>query len=106
VHTRETGLEKITIFTRSNWKWFSKQVIVSQVGRIACFTWGSKFAQIVVIGASGDIQVIEFNLVYHSCMASCNLGTDESGYTTVVDGVNLNLTPLGKMVMPPPMFEK
>jgi len=50
--------------------------------------------------------VIEFSLVYHSCMASCNLGTDESGYTTVVDGVNLNLTPLGKMVMPPPMFEK
>lgn len=50
--------------------------------------------------------MIEFNLVYHSCMSSCNLGADESGYTTVVDGINLNLTPLGKMVMPPPMFEK
>ena len=30
----------------------------------------------------------------------------ESAYTAVVDGNNINLTPLGKFVMPPPLFEK
>lgn len=39
-------------------------------------------------------------------MASCNMGNDTECYTAVVDGNNLNLTPLGKMIMPPPMFEK
>jgi IKI3 family len=27
-------------------------------------------------------------------------------YTSVIDGNCINLTPLGKFVMPPPMFEK
>lgn len=31
---------------------------------------------------------------------------DENGYVAVVDGPAVNLTPLGKFVMPPPMFEK
>lgn len=38
-------------------------------------------------------------------MASCNRN-DDFGYQTVVDGLCLNLTPLGKQLMPPPMFEK
>ena len=39
-------------------------------------------------------------------MASCNKGDDQYGYQAVVDGLNLNLTPLGKQLMPPPMCEK
>ena len=39
-------------------------------------------------------------------MANYNFGNDELGYSAVVDGFNLNLTPLGKQLMPPPMFEK
>lgn len=39
-------------------------------------------------------------------MSSCNKGADVNGYTVVVDGPLLNLTPLGKQLMPPPMFEK
>lgn len=39
-------------------------------------------------------------------MACYNMGDDTECYTAVVDGTHLNLTPLGKMVMPPPMFEK
>ena len=36
---------------------------------------------------------------------NCN-NREESGYVAVVDGPAVNLTPLGKFVMPPPMFEK
>jgi hypothetical protein len=39
-------------------------------------------------------------------MSSCNQGNDTDGYTIVVDGSLLNFTPLGKQLMPPPMFEK
>ena len=31
---------------------------------------------------------------------------DNHGYVAVVDGAAINLTPLGKFVMPPPMYEK
>lgn len=106
VHTRAPSEEKITIFTRSNWKWQSKQAVVldTQDKRIAGFHWGSNF-KLIVIGALGQTQVIEYSFTYHSSMVSCNQG-DETGYTTVVDGVTLSLTPLGKMLMPPPMSEK
>ena len=60
----------------------------------------------VVVGKLGQVQVFEYNFLYHSSTNTCNLGTDLTGYTTVVDGKNLNLTPLGKMLIPPPMFEK
>jgi len=33
-------------------------------------------------------------------------GDEDLAYTAVVDYDNINLTPLGKFVMPPPMFEK
>jgi hypothetical protein len=33
-------------------------------------------------------------------------GGDDLAYTLVVNGAGLMLTPLGKMMMPPPMFEK
>jgi hypothetical protein len=59
-----------------------------------------------MVGAKGSIHVIEYNFISHSSSASCNRGDDQNGYQTVVDGMNLNLTPLGKMLMPPPMFEK
>jgi len=39
-------------------------------------------------------------------MATYNRADDEYGYQLVVDGLNLNLTPLGKQLMPPPMCEK
>lgn len=35
----------------------------------------------------------------------CNHG-ESNGYVAVVDGPAINLTPLGKFLMPPPMFEK
>lgn len=106
-----SGSEEIVIYTRSNWKWFSKQVIVlpsdseQQSQKIAAFQWRGKHS-LVVVGAKGQLHVIEYNFVYHSSMASCNHATDETGYAAVVDGFKLNLTPLGKMLMPPPMFEK
>jgi hypothetical protein len=48
------------------------------------------------LGEKGTLNVIEYNFVYNSSMSNYNMGTDLFGYTAVVDGLNLNLTPLGK----------
>ena len=38
---------------------------------------------------------------------NCNASNkSDHGYVAVVDGPAINLTPMGKFVMPPPMFEK
>jgi len=47
----------------------------------------------------------EFGFTYHSSMASYNMA-DDLAYTLVVNGSTLMLTPLGKLLMPPPMSEK
>jgi hypothetical protein len=49
----------------------------------------------------------EFHFVYDSSLKSFNKKEEKNlAYVCRVDDRNLNLTPLGKFVMPPPMFEK
>jgi hypothetical protein len=73
VHTRADSKEEITIYTRSNWKWQSKQAIVldSENQQIAGFQWGTNY-KLLVIGVLGQTQVVEYSFTYHSSMVSCN----------------------------------
>ena len=55
----------------------------------------------------GTIEFVEYNFTYHSSMSNFNhADRTHDGYVAVVDGPAINLSPLGKFVMPPPMFEK
>ena len=60
-----------------------------------------------MIQQNGRVDFIEFSMAYHTSSSNFNhLAHPDLSYTAVVDYNNLNLTPLGKFVMPPPMFEK
>ena len=64
-----------------------------------------KKQQIVFVLKSGVVQFLEYGFAYNSSMSVYN-GGDDLAYTLVVNGAGLMLTPLGKMMMPPPMCEK
>ena len=61
----------------------------------------------MVVDGTGKFSFIEFDFKYKSSLKSFNHhGEKNLAYVCVVDNFNLNLTPLGRFVMPPPMFEK
>jgi len=50
---------------------------------------------------------VEFNLIYTTSSGNFNhAGHEDLSYAAVVDNAHINLTPLGKFLMPPPMSEK
>ena len=59
----------------------------------------------VVVLKTGLISFYDYGFAYTSSMSVYN-GGDDLAYTLVVNGAVLMLTPLGKMMMPPPMCEK
>lgn len=85
---------QILVYGRSNWKWYSKQVVVLGEA-IASFQWLGK-STMFVVGLRGKLHVIEFNLAYHTSMSQNNTSLDTYGYTSVVDGSCIHLTPLGR----------
>lgn len=72
--------------------------------QIAYMGWLKK-QQMVVVLKTGLIYFFEYGFSYTSSMSVYN-GGDDLAYTLVVNGAGLMLTPLGKMMMPPPMCEK
>lgn len=53
------------------------------------------------------MDFIEFALNYHSSSSNFNHAeSPDLSYVSVIDHNQINLTPLGKFVMPPPMSEK
>ena len=61
----------------------------------------------MLVQRDAKVQFIEFNLCYHTSSGNFNhLGHNDLSYTAVVDNAHVNLTPLGKLLMPPPMSEK
>ena len=61
----------------------------------------------MLIQENGRVDFIEFNLAYMTSSSNFNHAEyPDLSYTAVVEGNCINLTPLVKFVMPPPMFEK
>lgn len=55
----------------------------------------------------GRVEFIEYAFAYNSSNSTFNhRDQHDFAYTAVVDGSTINLTPLGKFLMPPPMSEK
>jgi hypothetical protein len=68
--------------------------------------WHKKF-QLCLVYNYGKVEFIEYTSTYNSSNSTFNhRDLPELAYTAVVDGNTINLTPLGKFLMPPPMFEK
>lgn len=61
--------------------------------------------QLSLVFSSGRLELTEYKFEYLTSATWCNKGKDMA-YVAVVDGAAINLTPMGKFVMPPPMFEK
>ena len=60
-----------------------------------------------MIQRDGRIDFVEFNLTYTTSSGNFNhAGHEDLSYSAVVDNAHINLTPLGKFLMPPPMSEK
>ena len=72
--------------------------------KIKSLVWVKKY-QLLFLHESGRISFDEFKFEPMTSSTHCNHG-ESSGYVAVVDGPAINLTPLGKFLMPPPMFEK
>ncbi len=67
----------------------------------------NKKHQILLVQEDGRLDFVEFQLTYHTSSMNYNHAqSPDLSYTSVVDNNFLNLTPLGKFVMPPPMSEK
>ena len=108
VHCKSTsGKELVLIMYRSNWKWFCKQKVHLD-SPLASLRWMfNKKQQLFLAQRDGRFDFIEYHLTY------CTSGQyhnhreiPDLSYTAVVDNHVLNLTPLGKLLMPPPMSEK
>jgi hypothetical protein len=67
----------------------------------------AKKHQLFLAFGNGDFTFTEFDFRYKTSIKSFNHKSFKNlAYVCVVDNNNLNLTPLGRFVMPPPMFEK
>ena len=67
----------------------------------------NKKQQIMLAQKDGRIDFIEYQLAYCSSSSFHNhKDIIDLSYTAVVDNNFINLTPLGKLLIPPPMFEK
>ena len=81
-------------------------MLVGASDRLKSLFWVKKY-QLCFLSASGLIEFTEYKFEYMTSSTNCNAGSkSDHGYVAVVDGPAINLTPLGKFVMPPPMFEK
>jgi len=60
-----------------------------------------------IVLENGRVDFIEFSQGYMTSSSNFNhYGKADYSYAAVVDYNCINLTPLGKFLMPPPMFEK
>jgi hypothetical protein len=102
----------ILICVRSNWQWHVKQQITNfdfaTTKGVRALKWMSnKKQQLFYANGVGEFGFIDFNFIYTTSLKSFNHKHERNlAYVCVVDNQNLNLTPLGRFVMPPPLFEK
>ena len=101
VHCSIDDLEQVLLYNRSNWKWYCKQQVIVQ--SLSHMSWTKKY-QLCLLYAEGKLEFTEYKFEYMTSNTNCNDGQNH-GYVAVVDGPAVNLTPLGKFVMPPPMFD-
>lgn len=67
----------------------------------------NKKQQLFYADGKGNFTFVDFSFSYTTSVQSFNHKEEKNlAYVCVVDNNNLNLTPLGRFVMPPPMFEK
>ena len=106
VHCSIDGQEQVLLYTRSNWKWYCKQqILVRGANSLVHLSWTKKY-QLCLMFQDGRLELIEYKFDYMTSSTNCNVELQpNSGYVAVVDGPAINLTPLGKFVMPPPMYE-
>jgi elongator complex protein 1 len=61
VHCVLDGQEQLLIYTRSNWKWYCKQIVFIQENTLglATFVWTKKY-QLLFAFRSGKVEFLEF----------------------------------------------
>jgi len=102
----------ILICVRSNWDWQIKQRIdhinFQATKGIRALQWlMNKKQQLLYVNGVGQFTFIDFHFDYTTSVKSFNHRTFKNlTYSCFVTNNRLNLTPLGRLLMPPPMSEK
>lgn len=105
---KEADYQVFAIFLRSNYHWYVKYAIkIEKESPVVNFIWMfQKKTQLFMVHENGDFFFKDFLLSYHTSSSNYNFGKNDLGYTAVVNNRTIQLTPLGKLLMPPPMSEK
>mmetsp|Transcript_12010 Transcript_12010/g.20269 ORF Transcript_12010/g.20269 Transcript_12010/m.20269 type:complete len:207 (-) Transcript_12010:2707-3327(-) len=102
----------VLVCARSNWQWQVKQRIdgidVAETKGIRTLRWQSQSKhQLLLVEGTGRFEFITFDFKYHSSLRSFNHKEQKNlAYVAFVVNRTLNLTPLRRFVMPPPLSEK
>eukprot|EP00743_Colponemidia_sp_Colp-15_P007997 GILK01008662.1.p1 GENE.GILK01008662.1~~GILK01008662.1.p1 ORF type:complete len:1374 (-),score=250.17 GILK01008662.1:279-4400(-) len=94
--------ERVRLYIRNNFHWYLKYEI-QPCFAICNVQWHSENPYIIyLIGRQGQIHVLSYTWDY-TVSSQTNLSASDPGVVAVVDGAKLLLTPLRKVVIPPPM---
>lgn len=102
----------ILVCARSNWAWQVKQRVdhinFEKTKGVRALQWlMNKKQQLMVVNGVGEVNFIDFHFDYTTSVKSFNHKAHKNlSYTCFVTDRTLNLTPLGRLLMPPPMSEK
>jgi len=82
--------------------------LLSEDDSLRSLFWLKKY-QLCLLNAKGGFTLTEFKFEYVTSTSNANRvekASEDHAYVAVVDGPAINLTPMGKFVMPPPMYDK
>lgn len=94
--------DKIQLWTTKNYHWYLKKEIISPSGAKPTYMkWHAEKAHTLVINyGSSEVHICEF---IWDVTRGATAGPVDIGLTMVIDGQNINLTPLSMANTPPPM---
>eukprot|EP01125_Pyxidicula_operculata_P018495 TRINITY_DN6566_c0_g1_i2.p1 TRINITY_DN6566_c0_g1~~TRINITY_DN6566_c0_g1_i2.p1 ORF type:complete len:1271 (+),score=281.73 TRINITY_DN6566_c0_g1_i2:37-3849(+) len=96
----EDGIYKVQLWSRSNYHWYMKQEITSKE-RVVSLLWENESPfDLHIVFANGSYY--NYTFAWDTYLMEGNFAENNST-VAVIDGSELNLTPLANCVVPPPM---
>ena len=104
---REEMHDKVQLWHRSNYHWYLKQELRYQFGQIACTRFDDEHSYIFYVGLTGvgsaEVNWQEYEFRWDTSTLQTFIDSRPQCTAASIDGCLLNLTPLDKALVPPPM---
>lgn len=98
----QKGCDKIQLWHRSNYHWYLKQEFQYLTYRVSHVSFHDENPNLMSVFFQNNLHWREYEIRWEpSCV---QLANDEC-IAYVIDGCNLNLTPLHRSLVPPPMYD-